>query len=361
VARRLNVVGCTRPATAAFGLLPALGEGGTIAALAVPLLVAGGVGALGGERASRTAGAAWILGAAGLVAAALLTTRGFESLAPGAIIRRDATATVTAFGEGMSRQIAVNGIGMTQLSPITKMMVHLPLALRDRPADHVLILCFGMGTSYRSSLSWGARTTAVELVPSVPPLFSFFHADAAELLASPLGRIVVDDGRRFLERSPELYDVVVVDPPPPVWAAGTSLLYSREFYDLMRRRLKPNAIVQQWIPGGEPLVVSAFAKALADTFPYVRGFHSLEGWGYHLLASAEPIPNLTAETLASRLPPSAARDLVEWGPHPTPTEQFAVVLSREFRLADAIQPGVPALTDDRPLNEYFVLRQARSH
>lgn len=357
----LNVLGCIiGPLLAAFGLIPAFGEGGAIAALTLPLLIAGGAGALAaGERALRHGGGAWILGAAALVAGAVVTTRGgLESTDPGSIVRRDATATVAAFGQGMSRQLAVNGISMTQLSPITKLMVHLPLALRERPADHVLIVCFGMGTSYRSSLAWGVRTTAVELVPSVPSLFGFFHADARKVLASPLGRIVVDDGRRFLERSPELYDLVVVDPPPPVWAAGSSLLYSREFYEVMRPRLKPNAIIQQWIPGGEAVVVSAFAKALTDTFPYVRGFRSVEGWGYHFLASAEPIPSLSAETLAARLPKRAVRDLVEWGPYRTATEQFAAQLAREFPVGDAIRPGVPALTDDRPLNEYFLLRQA---
>src|SRR5262249_43420454 len=163
------------------------------------------------------------------------------------------------------------------------------------------------------------------LIPTVPSLFGFYHADAAKLLASPRGRIVVDDGRRFLERSPARYQVVVVDPPPPVWAAGSSLLYSREFYEVMRRRLEPGGIVQQWIRQAEPLVLSALVKALLATFPHVRVFRSLEGWGYHLLASAEPIPSLRAEALAARLPATAMRDLLEWGPYATAAEQFAAV------------------------------------
>jgi spermidine synthase len=67
---------------------------------------------------------------------------------------------------------------------------------------------------------------------------------------------VVDDGRRFLERSSEVYDIVIIDAPPPIQAAGSSLLYSREFYELLRRRLDSRGIVQQWIPGGEPIVVA---------------------------------------------------------------------------------------------------------
>jgi spermidine synthase len=260
----------------------------------------------------------------------------------------------------MNRHLLVNGVGMTVLSPVTKMMAHLPLAFRDEPPRRALIICFGMGTSYRSSLSWGVRTTAVELVPSVPRLFAFFHEDADALLASPLGRIVVDDGRRFLERSPEVYDVMVVDPPPPVSAAGSSLLYSREFCETIQRRLSPKGIVQQWIPGGEPVVVASLVKALRDTFPHVRAFRSVEGWGLHLLASFQPIPPTSAETLAARLPAPAVSDLLEWGPHHTAADQLAAVLSQEMRLDDIVPPGVPALTDDRPTNEYYFLRRALS-
>ena len=46
----------------------------------------------------------------------------------GAVIRRDYTATVISFGKGMDRHLLVNGIGMTELTPITKFIVHLPLA-----------------------------------------------------------------------------------------------------------------------------------------------------------------------------------------------------------------------------------------
>ncbi|MBI3447859.1 MAG: hypothetical protein HY049_02900 [Acidobacteria bacterium] len=91
------------------------------------------------------------------------------------------------------------------------------------------MLCFGMGTSFRSMLSWGISSTAVELVPSVPSLFGYYHQDAEKLIHLPTARIVVDDARRFLERSRESFDVITVDPPPPVEAAGSSLLYSKQF------------------------------------------------------------------------------------------------------------------------------------
>ena len=103
------------------------------------------------------------------------------SSGPGEILR-DNTATIVAIGEGRNKRLLVNGVGITGLTPITKFMAHLPLAFLDHPPKNALVVCFGMGTTYRSLLSWEIPVTAVELVPSVPRVFGYFHADGPELL-----------------------------------------------------------------------------------------------------------------------------------------------------------------------------------
>jgi spermidine synthase len=287
-----------------------------------------------------------------------VSTREFEAKYAQRDVRRDYAATVVAATDGAGVALYVNGIGMTRLTSIAKVMVHLPLAHLAEPPRHALVVCFGMGTSFRSSVSWGVPTTVVDLIPSVPALFPYFHADAERVLAAPGARVVVDDGRRFLERSVEPFDLVTIDPPPPIEAAGSSLLYSIEFYDVIKRRLAPGGIVQQWLPGGDPAIFTAAAKALLVSFPHVRAFRSIEGWGIHFLASMEPIPVLDAAALASRLPPDAAVDLVEWFPKTQPVAWFQQILTREFDPSDLVElaPGTPVLTDDRPVNEYFFLR-----
>src|SRR5262249_17305057 len=141
----------------------------------------------------------------------------------------------------------VNGLGMTAMTPITKYMAHLPLAFLDRPAQRGLVICFGMGTTFRSMLSWGIDSTAVDLVPSVPKLFGFYHPDGPELLRLPIAHVFADDGRRFLERSSQQYDVITIDPPPPISTPTTGLLYSSEFYSIVKQHLKPGGIVQIWL------------------------------------------------------------------------------------------------------------------
>ncbi len=217
---------------------------------------------------------------------------------------------------------------------------------------------FWHGTTHRSMLSWGIDSTAVDLVPSVPALFGYYHSDGPELLKLPRSHVVFDDGRRFLERTTEQYDVIVIDPPPPIGAAGSSLLYSREFYVAAKKRLRPDGILQQWFPGGDIRTTVAVARALKESFPYVRAFVGINGWGIHYLASRQPIPNRTGAELAARMPASAAADLVEWGPYPTAEQQLTGALKNEISIDRLIaaDPGAPVMQDDRPVNEYSLLR-----
>ena len=355
----INVVGCVAgPLLAGFILLPLVGERWSLLVFALPWIAAGLVLRPSGRKFAR----AWQpCAAAAMVLACVLPTRGYETKYSPRRILRDYTATVVAGGRGDERQLLVNGVGITSLTPITKMMAHMPLAFLPRVPKDALVICFGMGTTYRSAMSWGIHSTAVELAPSVPRMFSFFHADGDRLLKSPLSRIVIDDGRFFLERTRDQYDVIVIDPPPPVEAAASSLLYSKEFYAAAKPRLRAGGILAQWLPNADGTVQASVAKALKQSFPYVRVFHSIEQWGWHFLASESPIPQRTAADLAARLPAAAAADLIEWGPEDTPAEQFAVVLGQEIQLDDLIRqnPGIPALSDDRPINEYYLMRDWR--
>ena len=359
----VNVTGCILgPLVAGFVLLPYLDERYALVILALPWLMVAlwftffpQPGSAKRFTARRAIASAVILFAS---FALIFKTESYVQQIPGAQVRRDSTATVIAAGQGMNRRLYVNGVDMTYLTPITKLMVSMPLAFLDRPPQNALVICFGMGTTHRSALSWGIDSTVVDLVPSVPALFWYYHADASEVLKSPRSHVVVDDGRRFLERTTGQYDVIVIDPPPPVGAAGSSLLYSREFYSAAKKRLRPDGILQQWYPGGDLVTTAAIARALTESFPYVRAFISIEGVGIHYFASRQPIPYRSASELAKRLPPSAAADLVEWGPLPTAEQMFAATLRREVPISRvvALDSNAPAVEDDRPVNEYDLVR-----
>jgi len=367
LAYAFNVLGCiVGPLIASFWLEPWLGERKSILALSLPLF--GFAAVLAFRRPGEadhvvTQGRPRTKFVMAVVVGVLLFSfsNDYETVFPKREVRRDYAATVIAAGTGFDRTLLVNGSGMTSLTPITKYIVHLPMASMERRPQNGLVICFGMGTSFRSMLSWGIPSTTVDLIPGVPKLFSYYHADAPQLVSSPLAKIVVDDGRRFLDDSNQMYDVIVVDPPPPVAAPGSSLLYSREFYDVIKRHLNRDGIFQNWYPSnfGDAATTASITKTLMQSFPYVRAFRSYEGtYGIHYLASMQPLPKMPGSVLAARMPPGASSDFVEWGPQPSADKQFDVVLSQEIPLPDLVNedPQVPALTDDQPINEYFLLR-----
>jgi spermidine synthase len=357
----VNVFGCILgPLVSGFVFLPLVGEHVSMLMFVLPwLAMAIPSRSMRAVTPAARAAAAMVLLAA---AAIFLMTKDYETRFPRREVLRDSTATVIATtvptSRGESKRLLVNGVNMTRMTPITKMMAHFPLGLLDHPPRQVLIICFGMGTTFRSALSWQVPVTSVDLVPSVPRLFPYFHSDAAQLIASPLARVVVDDGRRFLERNPDRYDVIIIDPPPPVEAAGSSLLYSQDFYTVSKERLQPGGILAQWLPEGDEAVQSSVARALKTSFPYVRIFTSVEQVGWHFLASDQPIPNRSAAELVARMPAHAVEDMMEWGPGKTPQEQFSLMLSDESSADQmiALAPNTPALQDDHPINEYFLLR-----
>jgi len=357
----VNVLGCILgPLLAGFVLLPRISERWALVLLALPWLVLG-LRPLFQPRTSAAfmprAAAYLLLPLAGLL---FWGSESFEKQYANGEVLRDSTATVIAKGSNMQKALLVNGYGMTQLTPITKMMAHLPAAFLDHPPQDALVICFGMGTTFRSLRTWGIPVTAVELVPSVPSLFPYFHSDARAILSSPLSHVVADDGRRYLERTSQQYDMITIDPPPPVEAAGSSLLYSEDFYTVLRQHLRAGGILQQWLPVGDPEDVAAVSLALRRSFPYIRVFAFGKNWGFHFLASDHPLPDRSANELAQRLPPQAAADLVEWDSHPDVTGRFAHLLHNEVSIDDLIaaSPSTPALSDDRPINEYYAVRRA---
>lgn len=347
-------------------MLPFISERWALIILTLPWLILG-ITPLIHARQTNVAARLQICGA--LVVALLLAVfgKGYDEGVTEGRLLRDPTATVVATGTGMQKQLLINGYGMTSLTPITKVMAHLPLAFLDRPPQSALVICFGMGTTFRSLHSWGIPVTVVELVPSVPRMFSYYHSDGDQILKSPLAHVVVDDGRRYLERTTDQFDVITIDPPPPLQAAGSSMLYSKEFYQVAKRRLHPGGILQQWLPADEEdvVVVSSISRSVHESFRYVRSFW--DEFGIHFLCSDSPIPSRTATDLVRKLPPSAVADLVEWSPPngaggaAQAESQFDDLLEHETDIDQFIAnaPEAPALTDNRPVNEYSLLRDWR--
>ena len=352
----LNILGCIiGPLLAGYGLLPWLGVRFSMVLLATPFLLFY-ARHLMSNREAKHAGL-------GVLSLALLLTSVFVNVtyedgafSRSAVVRRDYAATVISHGKGMEKGLLVNGVGITSLTPITKLMAHLPLAFRSTRPQSALVICFGMGTTFRSLMSWDIEVTAVELVPSVKDAFGYYFEDAPTLLRNPKGRIIIDDGRRFLNRTAQKFDVITIDPPPPVEAAGSSLLYSQEFYELVKQHLTSNGILQQWFPGGEEKILFAVINSLTKVFPYVKMYRSIEGWGVHFIAATQPFQTPSSDEMIARMPAAARADLMEWFPKYDLGRVVNAALSQQIGFDKSVlqETGI-LISDDSPFNEYFFL------
>ena len=357
-----------------FGLIPLVGSINAVAALAF-VNVATGVALTAGLLAMprwvrlpvRAVGLAVAVAVVGAVAmpgalvdpgeARILARDGrvFESA-------EDEIASVHAGQLGFTPELWVTGTSMTALTVDARVMPILPLIARPE-AESALIVAFGMGSSFRTALIAGLRTDAVELVPSVVRMFRWYHADAATVLADPDGRVIVADGRNYLELTDRRYDIIVTDPPPPIESSGASVISSLEYYEAGLSRLQPGGIMMQWVPWGQSLSeFQAHVRTFAAVFPEVLIAFGPGGYGALMLGSEGPLAVDAASAAAVLARPGVLEDLS--GAFDSPArrldEWLAVIAGlRWIAGADvrAFAGEGPLITDDRPLPEYFLLRR----
>ena len=357
-----------------FALIPLVGSITAVALLAV-VNVATGIaltaGVLGVPRRLglpiRAAGIAVAVAVAGalVVPGALVDPGEARILARDGLVfesAEDEIASVHAGEAGSRRQLWVTGTSMTALTVDARVMPILPLIARPE-AESALIVAFGMGSSYRSALIAGLRTDAVELVPSVVRMFRWYHADAEAMLADPDGRVIVADGRNYLQLTDRRYDIIVTDPPPPIESSGASVISSLEYYEAGRSRLRPNGIMMQWVPWGQSLSeFQAHVRTFAAVFPEVLIAFGPGGYGSLMLGSEGPLAVDSASAAAVLARPGVLEDLS--GAFDSPAraldEWLAVIEGMPWISgADArsFAGEGPLITDDRPLPEYFLLRR----
>lgn len=151
------------------------------------------------------------------------------------------------------RHFYVSGKAEASTAPLDmrleRMMGHVPALINPDPGS-VLVVGFGAGVTAGSFVSYPdvERITICELERLIPPASTkYFGKENAQVLSDPRTRMVYDDARHYIFTTTEKFDVVTTDPIHP-WVKGTSTLYSKEYYQLVKRHLKPGGTVAQWLP-----------------------------------------------------------------------------------------------------------------
>ena len=175
------------------------------------------------------------------------------------------------FGEPYYYRLLTNAFSMSATNPrnqrYMRLFAYLPLALRPE-AEDVLLICYGCGVTADALLHGPnvKRMDVVDISKEVFQLADFYTGvNYSNPLRDPRAHAVVQDGRFFLQASPQQYDIISGEPPPPK-VPGSGNLYSEEFFSLMKDRLKEGGIATFWLPINQLKVEEA--KAI------LRAFHN---------------------------------------------------------------------------------------
>src|SRR5262249_61815131 len=134
----------------------------------------------------------------------------------------------------------------------------------------VLLICYGCGVTADAFLHGGnvRRMDVVDISKEVFALADVYSGiNYSNPLRDPRVRAIVQDGRFFLQASPQQYDIISGEPPPPK-VAGSVNLYTSEFFSLMKRRLKEGGIATFLLPLNQLTMdePKAFLRACSDRF-----------------------------------------------------------------------------------------------
>jgi spermidine synthase len=119
------------------------------------------------------------------------------------------------------------------------------------------------------------RVVICEIEPLIPKVVSrYFASQNRHVLDDPRTEVIYDDARHFILTTREKFDIITSDPIHP-WVKGAATLYTKEYFDLVRRHLNPGGLVTQWVP----LYESSSAVVKSEIATFLDAFPNTSIWG----------------------------------------------------------------------------------
>lgn len=225
---------------------------------------------------------------------------------------------------------------------------HVPMLVHPSPREVLVVGLGGGATAGAATRYEGARVTVVELSRSVVRGAEWFRDVNYAVNERPNVAMLVDDARNHLLVSGRTYDVVTADAMFPSQAGSTNL-YSVEYFRLVRRSLNTGGLMLQWVNADIP---ESEQKMVMRTFLHVFPHVSLWLDGGLLVGSDQPLDPTLPWVDRVFEQPIARAALSQMNIR---NGADARKLYRADRAAiEAYVGDGPLITDDRPRLEYFL-------
>ncbi|MEW6363345.1 MAG: fused MFS/spermidine synthase [Acidobacteriota bacterium] len=360
----INTVGSILGSFAAgFILLPHLGIVKSIVCLAT-LNILAGLLVIGSLPSRRTRWAA--IAPLGLFAAAIIAftppelfRRIHAKSQPDADILcyqegRIANVTVYDFYKEGYKDLYLNGIEEASSRlwhvQLFKMLGVLPAIMHPNP-DDALMIAFGAGMSAGACAGEVSSLECAELNPDVQQEGRIFAVENLRVLDNPKLELTFNDGRNHLLLTPKKYSLIVSDATNPV-AFDSWTLYTREFYELCKSKLRDGGVFCQWIPiplPGDSLQV--ILKSFQSVFPHAS-FWSIYGCSQCLMLGTPERLQIDYQEISRRLPATLKRSELDAYGVDTTEKFLSFFMLGEDELRRYLRDTVRMNTDDLPLAQF---------
>jgi len=180
--------------------------------------------------------------------------------------------------------------------PFNSFLAEVPGAMREGRGDALVV---GSGSYLSAALlhRLGYSVTVVEIDEAVARLGFFHFADVHGLVPGAV-RVEIADARRYLARTSQSFDVIVLDAPAP-YRVQTALLHSESFYRSVAEHLRAGGVAAISLCGeAESPTARAIIAGAARAFPSLVSIAPSATPGAFLYAG-QPLP-FTAAALAER-------------------------------------------------------------
>lgn len=242
----------------------------------------------------------------------------------------------------------IHYLGAASTSYVQQMQGHLGMFFHPE-AKSAVVLGSGYGITAGALGLYPQlqRVDAVEILPALVDVADLFVPYNFAYHRNPRVRVVIDDGRHYLTRLEDRFDIVSINVSDPRLPGGSSLFHA-DFYEVVKQHLHEGGVVLQHAFGTERRLV---LSTLGRSFKHVLLFPSYQN-GFNVVASDRPLVADPARIDALAATPGVREALRDIGLIAPPA--LGSIFSQGLTPQDV--PGLfddpRVATDDLPLLEY---------
>ncbi len=236
-------------------------------------------------------------------------------------------------------------------------LVHPAMLTHPQP-ETIFIAGGGEGATLREVLAHKTVKRAVmvdideEVVNLCRRLLPSWHQNA---FADPKTELHFADARKYLEKSSEKFDVIIIDLVDPLEQGPARLLYTQEFYQIVKQKLGSDGIMSVQAEPSEWRNLdnfTAIVNTLRNVFPIARPYQAhipsfLSLWGFVAASQTLDPSELTPEAVDTRISTRISKKLKSYDGL---THKAMFTIPKHIRQQLAASKRV--ITDKQPISAY---------